>query len=199
MKFKLTSKALIVGAVLLLTGAAVAFANGGYWGEYGGRMMGPGYGNGRMGYGAYGMGPGMMGYGGGYGMGPGMMGYGAYGMGPGMMGYGPGYGSYGNGNGYAANLTQEQRDKLDATQEKFYSETQKLREKIQDQQYALRSELAKDNPDADKVGTLQKGLSKLEGEFDQKAVQYQLEVRKILPDSVARGFARGYGGGYCWR
>jgi hypothetical protein len=49
----------------------------------------------------YGMGPGMMGYGGygGYGMGPGMMGYGGYGgygMGPGMMG-GPGYGCYGMG------------------------------------------------------------------------------------------------------
>jgi hypothetical protein len=54
-------------------------------------MMGPGYGYGMgPGYG-YGMGPGY-----GYGMGPGMMGRG-YGMGPGMMG--PGYG-YGMGPGY---------------------------------------------------------------------------------------------------
>jgi hypothetical protein len=66
-----------------------------------GMMDSPGYGNqgragdhdapygmmrgGMMGYGGYGMGPGMMGYGM---MGPGMMGYGGYGMGPGMMGYG---------------------------------------------------------------------------------------------------------------
>ena len=46
-------------------------------------------GYGPMGYGYYGMGPGMMGGWSGYCTGPGMMGYG-YGMGPGMMGYGYG-------------------------------------------------------------------------------------------------------------
>ena len=58
---------------------------------------GPGY--------YYGMGPGMMGYGGyGYCGGPGMMGYG-YGMGPGMMGYG--YGPY--GRQYAPGYQQPQK------------------------------------------------------------------------------------------
>ncbi|MEJ2344854.1 MAG: hypothetical protein P8090_05490 [Gammaproteobacteria bacterium] len=79
-----------------------------YWGMgpgmmgYGGSYgMGPGTGYGR----GYGMGPGMMGYGGGYGVGPGMMGYDrGYSMGPGMMGYGRGYGMgpgmIGYGGGY---------------------------------------------------------------------------------------------------
>ncbi|MDA8141729.1 MAG: periplasmic heavy metal sensor [Desulfobacteraceae bacterium] len=181
MKSKLTTKSMIIGAAILLVGAAVALANGGPWGNYGGNMMGYGYG----------MGPGMMGYG----MGPGMMGYGqGYGMGPGMMyGYGP------RGSGAWGNLTDEQRTKLDAAQEKFFNDTQKLRDQIQDKRFALQNELTKDTPDAAKVGTLQKELSSLEGEFDQKAIQHQLEIRKLLPENTRRGFARGYGGGYCWQ
>ena len=182
MKSNLTKKSLIIGAALLLVGAAVAFANGGYWGGdgYGGRMMG--YGTG------YGMGPGMMSYG---------YGNGGYGMGPGMMGYGPGY-TY-NGRGYGDDLSAEQRTKLDAAQEKFIAETQDLRNKIQDQRSALQEELSKDNPDAAKVGSLQKELSALQGEFDQKAVQHQIEVRKVLPENFSgRGYGRGYGAN-CWQ
>ena len=172
MKSNLTQKSLIIGAVLLLTGAAVAFAHGGgYWG------------------------------GGGYGMGPGMMGYGnggrGYGMGPGMMGYGPGYDN--DDRGYGANLSSEQRDKLDAAQEKFFAETRQLRDKIQDQRNALQEALNTDSPDAARITKLQKELSTLQAEFDQKAVQHQLEVRKILPEnSNGRAYGRGYGG-YCWQ
>ncbi|MBI5551037.1 MAG: periplasmic heavy metal sensor [Desulfobacterales bacterium] len=172
MKSNLTKKSLIIGAVLLLVGAAVAFANGGY----GGHMMG--YGSG------YGMGPGMMGNG---------YGHGGYGMGPGMMGYGPGYAN--NGHRYGDNLSAEQRTKLDAVQEKFFTETQDLRNKIDDQRSALQEELSKDNPDAAKVGNLQKELSTLQGEFDQKAVQHQIEVRKVLPEDFN---GRGNGGN-CWQ
>jgi hypothetical protein len=106
MKSYLTKKSLIIGAVLLLTGAALAFANGGQRSNgYGGHMKGYGYG--------YGMGPGMMGNGygnGGYAMGPGMMGNGygngGYSMGPGMSGYGPGHPN--NGRGYGANPSSRQ-------------------------------------------------------------------------------------------
>jgi Spy/CpxP family protein refolding chaperone len=123
-----------------------------------------------------------------------MMGYGpqGYGMEPGMM-YGP------QGRNYRGNLTDEQRDKIEASQEKFYNDTRKLRDQIQNQQYALQKELAKESPDEAKIGTLQKDLSKLEGEFDQKAVQHQLELRKLLPENTRQDFGRGYGGGYCWR
>ena len=113
MNLHLGRKSLIIGAVILLTGAAFAFADGAYWDN---GYDGPaGYGNG------YAMGPGMMGYGyGGYGngayaMGPAMMGYGngngGYAMGPGMMGYGPGY--LNSGSGYGSNLGDAGRPGLD--------------------------------------------------------------------------------------
>jgi Spy/CpxP family protein refolding chaperone len=177
MRPSLTKKSLMISAVLLFAGAAVVFAHGGY---------------GRGGYG------GMMGYGPGYG--GHMMGYGpGYGMGPGMMGYGPGYGYGPDGRGYGANLTEEQQAKLDAAREKFFTETETLRDQIQDKRFALGDELRKENPDTGKVTALQKELSQLEGEFDQKAIQHQLEVRKILPERARRGYGRGYGGGYCWQ
>ena len=166
MKSKLTPKTLIISAVLLLAGAAVVFAHGGY---------------GRGGYGGH-----MMGYG------PG------YGMGPGMMGNGPGY--RGEGRGYGAGLTEEQQAKLDDAREKFFTETEDLRDRIQEKRFALGSEMRKETPDSAKVVDLQKEISKLEGQFDQKAIQHQLEVRKMLPEKARRDYGRGYGGGgYCWR
>ena len=192
----------ILAVVFTVATAGVVFAQGGY--GYGGHMMGYGgygMGPGMMGYGGngYGMGPGMMGYGGygGYGMGPGMMGYGGngYGMGPGMMGYGP----WAN-RGYAPNLSEDQIAKLNAAREHFFDETRDLRGKIQDKQIELRNEFNSDHPDEAKIARLQKDLSKLEGEFDQKSIQYQLEVRKLLPQgNFGNGYGRGYGnGGYGW-
>jgi Spy/CpxP family protein refolding chaperone len=95
-------KLLAVTAAALLGTAAAAFSQ-----PYG---MGPG-----GGYGAGGMGPGMMGgYGPGYGMGPGMMGgYGPGGMGPGMMG------GFGPGLGYGVDLSDEQRAKISGIQEEL--------------------------------------------------------------------------------
>ena len=173
---------------------STAFAHGGWGGDgYGGHMMGYGYG----------MGPGMMGYGGygGYGMGPGMMGYGSYGgygMGPGMMGYGygPGYGRYDRGN-YPADLSKEDSDRLQQAQDKFFDQTRTLRDEIRDKQFALNDELNNTNPDRTKVAELQKTISKLRSDFDQKALDYRLEVRKILPERTGRSdYAYGFGPGY---
>jgi len=188
MYYKRLKKSIFLGAVLLIATAAIAFAHGG------------------DGYGGYGMGPGMMGYGGygGYGMGPGMMGYGGYGgygMGPGMMGYGGhmmGPGSW-TDRGYNANLSDEQHEKLDAAREAFFKDTSQLRDQIQEKRYSLNNELNKETPDTAKVTQLQKELSKLDSEFDQKSIAYQLEVRKIVPEKDLRsGFGPGFRGGYCW-
>lgn len=180
MQTKFNHKALILGAaaLMLVAGAAVAFAHGGPWGD-----NDDGYG--------------MMGYGRGHGMGPGMMGYGpGYGMGPGMMGYGRHY------RDDAPDLTKEQRDKLDAAREKFWTENRKLRDQIADKRDELNDEFAKENVNEGKVAALQKDLSKLREEFDQKMIQHQLEMRKIAPDYFSdrdSGRGRGYGPGYCWR
>ena len=184
----------LIVAFIAATGmVTMAFAGNG-WGRrdydqgYGGYMMGPGM----MGYG-YGMGPGMMGYG--YGMGPGMMGYG-YGMGPEMMGYGPGYGYHGRGD-YSADLSKEDTIRLQRAQDKFFDETRTLRNDIRDKQLALNDELNSANPDKTKVADLQKALSGLQAKYDQKALNYRLEVRKLLPEGVGqRGYAYGYGPGY---
>ena len=124
----------------------------------------------------YGYGGHMRGYRGGM-MGPG---YGGHMMGPGWeRGYGPGN----------SKLSDEQVAKIDAARDKFYDETR-----------SLRREMNKENPDAGKVADIQKQLSKLESEFDQKAVQHRLEMRKLMPDEF-QGQGRGfYGrGGYCWQ
>ena len=175
MKKSNSTRTIVVAAIVLLAGSTLAFAHGG-WGNndgYNGNMMGPGYG--------------------GYMMGPG---YGGHMMGPGWgRGYGP-------GPGYA-NLSEEQRAKIDAARDKFFDETRTLRRSIDDKSYELRREMDKENPDAKKVGELQKDLSKLQADFDQKAVQHRIEMRKLVPED-ARGYGRGYGRGYygrgnCWQ
>jgi zinc resistance-associated protein len=174
MKSKLIQKSIILSAAVLLIGSATAFAHGGGWGGYGGHMMGY--------YGGH-----MMDYDDGPMMGPG------YGYGPGM---------YGNGYGGREALSEEQAAKLDAIQEKFYKETLPLRSQIDEKRLALRDEMIKEKPDVDKATKLQKELSALEAEFDQKALAYRLEVRQLLPErAFDRGNGRGYGrghGGYCW-
>ena len=137
------------------------------------------------GYGYEMMGPGMMGNGGGYGM-----------MGPGMMDQGSYYGNPMGDDGYGR-LTREQADRLDKARDSFYDGTRQLRINIREKQFALNDELDKANPDTAKVQQLQKALSRLRSEYDQKALAYRLETRKILPeDSGDRDFGRydGYGG-----
>jgi Spy/CpxP family protein refolding chaperone len=125
-------------------------------------------------------------------------GYGGYVMGPGMMGYGPGYGGhmmgygpYGNGN-----LSPQDTTKLEQSQQKFFNDTNDLRNSIQEKQFALNQELQQTNPDRDKVTNLQKELSQLESQFDQRALEHQLELRKNFPENA---LGMGYGrGGNCW-
>ena len=174
---KLNTKSIFgLAAVLILGIAAVAFAHGG-WG-YGGHMMGPGYGGGYM------MGPGY-----GHMMGPG---YGGH-----MMGWDSDDGPYRRGPGAWGNLSEEDAAKLSAAQEKFYQDTRGLRDQIEEKSLALRDEMDKTNPDQAKVFALQKEISSLRGDFDQKALDHQLEVRKMLPEDFR---SSGYGnrGGYCW-
>lgn len=112
-----------------------------------------------------------------------------------MMGPGQGRGFH---RGYA-NLSDEDRAKIDAAREKFFDETRSLRRDIDDQAYALRKEMNSDNPDSGKVAQLQKQLSKLKAEFDQKMVQHRLEMRKLWPEKF-RGHGWGCGYGYrCWQ
>ncbi len=149
---------------------STAFAHGGWGGgAYGGHMMGPGYGGGDM------MGPG---YGGGH-----------------MMGYGPGYGPYMRGYGSWGSLSEEDAVKIDAARDDFYKETRELRGKIDDARIALHSEMDKNQPNESKVMELQKQLSKMQAQFDQKALAHELKIDKMVPGGHQ---VRRFRGGYCW-
>ena len=168
MKTTRTTKTILVISVILLAGAAFAYAHG------------PGYGSGhhRGGYGGPMMGPGYQGH---------------------MMGDGPGWGRHRNWSG----LSEKEADQVEAAREKFYDDTKELRGQIDEKAVQLRNEMVKDEPDSGKVAKLQKELSGLRAEFDQRAVAHQLEMRKLLPDKFqgrgwSQGGRRGYGG-YCWQ
>lgn len=145
------------------------------------------------------------------GWGRGHMGYG-YHMGPGYGmrgGWGPGYG----GQGYESNMSEEDIARLDEERRAFFEGTSDLREQLYQKELELRSELAKPEPDAKKAAGIQKEISQLESEFDQKRLDHRIKMRKDFPrlgsggygyGPRGRGMGRGmyggggYGPGSCW-
>jgi zinc resistance-associated protein len=144
-----------------------------------------------------------------------VMGFGVYAFADGGMGYGrhhggrdydsPGWqgGDYGcPGYGYmTGDLSEEDIQKLDEQREAFFKSTQDLRQNIYQKQLALESEFAKKNPDAKIAANLQKEISDLRAQLDQKRIENMIEMKKINP-GLGTGFmgpgmmGRGYGGGY---
>jgi zinc resistance-associated protein len=147
-----------------------------------------------------------------------VLGFGAYafagwGMGPGMMG---GWGNYGHGwnhggygyNGYGnmmENFSDNEIQEMSSQRNKFFKETENLRQDLYARQLELRSELAKESPDSKRASNIQTDISKLQAQLDQKRIDHMVEMRKINPNA-GRGFigngGMGYGsgaGGYCWR
>lgn len=122
-----------------------------------------------------------------------------------------GYGMGGDGYGYRNNLSEEDYKKLDDQMRVFHTETEKLRREIYVKELALQNELVKESPDAEKAAKLQKQLSELESEFNQKRVTYMIAQRKNNPDInrgfmgrggrgyMGRGGMMGYGPDNCWR
>ena len=137
------------------------------------------------------------------------------GRGGGMMGYGGGmmggyhgdwsHHGYGYGNDKDSRWSDEDYRKFDQQREAFFKETQDIRNKLYERERELQNELAKDHPDAVKASRLQKEISELQSEFDQKRVDKMVELRKQNPD-MGRGFMgggpmmgyRSPRGGYCW-
>ncbi len=147
------------------------------------------------------------------------------GWGGGHMGYGyhmgPGYGMHrgwaegprgDGGPGYQSNLSDEDLAKLEKERQAYFEATSDLREKLYQKELELRSELAKSEPDAKKAAGLQKDISGLENELDQKHLDHRIKMRKEFPrvgsggygyGPGGRGMGRGmYGGGFgpgnCW-
>jgi zinc resistance-associated protein len=128
-------------------------------------------------------------------------------------------GCYGNGD--TDELSPEAYKQLEEKRDAFFNETKDIRRNLFEKERALQSELAKDEPDAALASRLQNEISELQSQFDQKRIQYMVEMRKLNPDAgrgyMGGGFGRGYGGhmmgyggpmmgygnnggdGYCWR
>lgn len=134
-----------------------------------------GYGGGQGGGGQYMMGGGM--------------------MGPGMMG--GNYGAYMHGGGYGyGDVSKEDWSKLQTLRDDFFKATKDLRVRVGEQQLALQTELIKETPDTEIVAQIQKTLSQLRADFDQKSLSHQLEIRKVMPQSARGDYGGGFGG-YC--
>ncbi len=108
------------------------------------------------------------------------------------MGYGPGMGGFPPGFGLSP-LTEEQRTQLDESNKKFQDETAELREALAGKSKEMYALLNTEEPDAKKAKALQKEINELRAELALKALDHQLEVRKILPEGYAKGWGRGYG------
>ena len=104
-------------------------------------------------------------------------------------GYGPGMmGNPEEGCGNWGNFSDEDVAKMEKERAAFLNATEKTRQELYAKGLELRAELARETPDAGKAALLQKELSELEGQFEQKRLEHMLAVRKAIPNAV-RGFA----------
>ena len=129
---------------------------------------------------------------------------------------GPGYGmhrGWGGGPGYQGDMSEEDIAKLGKERQAFFEATSDLRENLYQKELELRSELAKPEPDAKKAAGIQKEISNLESQLDQKRLEQRIKMRKDFPrfgfrgdgyGPRGRGMGRGmyggggYGPGSCW-
>jgi Spy/CpxP family protein refolding chaperone len=132
--------------------------------------------------------------------------HGGMGWGGGWGHHGPGWHHRGDyGPGYDDPMSKEHYQQLEQKREAFFQETRELRADLYEKERALESELAKAEPDASRATGLQKEISQLQSQLDQKRIDHMVEMRKLSPNA-GRGFMRGgpmmgYGpgaGGYCW-
>ena len=109
----------------------------------------------------------------------------------------PGYETeYGKGYG---NLTEDQHEKLEKLNRKFYEETAQIRNKIWSKSEELNTLLNSSNLDAEKAKALQKEISELRSKLDQARINFKLEAGKINPDArfgEKYGRGRHMGGGH---
>jgi len=108
----------------------------------------------------------------------------------------------GRGYGYQDN---ESREKLDQLNRRYYEKTSDLRNGLYEKSDELDALLAGPNPDREKAKGLERELSDLRAQLDQQRLDYELEARKITPDTRSRlgmwgrGSGMGYGPGACGR
>lgn len=100
-------------------------------------------------------------------------------------------GHYGEpGYDYRADLKDEDIKALEEERSAFLKTTGSIRQNLYSKELELRSELYKENPDVSRAGALQKEVSELESELDQKRIDHMIKIRKLSPNA-GRGFMMG--------
>ena len=94
--------------------------------------------------------------------------------------------------GPGANLTDDQIKKMESEQNAFQTSTKDILQQLNEKRLALNTELAKQKPDAATAATLQKGISDLQAQLDQKRLTHILNMKKIDPNSL-EGPGMGHG------
>lgn len=147
-----------------------------------------------------------------------VMGFGGYAFADEGMGYERHHGGWGHnepgrhhggyecpGYGYmTGNLSEEDIQKIGEQREAFFKSTEDLRLKLYQKRLAMESEFAKKNPDAKNAENLQKEISDIRAQIDQKRIAHLIEMKKIYPGlgagfmgsgMMGHGYGRGYKGG----
>ena len=114
---------------------------------------------------------------------------------------GKGMGMMGGGMGMA-NLTPDEMKLFQAEKAALMKDTEVLRQSLYQKTLELRSELAKAATDAKKAGAIQKDISGIQAELDQKRLDHMLKLNKIKPGlggmgmgKMSRGKSMGMGKG----
>ena len=93
------------------------------------------------------------------------------------------------------NLTEEQTGRLQAIRESYLRETLVWRDELMVKRFDLRDLLNNPQSDPHKALAKQREISELESKIQERAVLYQLEMRKVLTPEQIKLLPPGFGFG----
>ncbi len=114
----------------------------------------------------------------------------------GCPGRGAGNNKAGHGcpaSGSQSSLSDEDYESLQTLKKTYYEDTKELRESVYEKQEELNSEFEASAPDTEKITSLQKELSALRANLDEKYILFKLEAKKIVP-GIGTGRGNRHGG-----
>lgn len=110
------------------------------------------------------------------------------GMGRGMGMMGGNYGMEMSKQGVRNNLSEDQIKQANEERKRFFNSTEDIKQQVYEKELELKYVLAKKSPDAQYAMDLQKQLSMLETQFNQKRIEHIIKMKKIDPN--CREFGR---------
>ena len=118
----------------------------------------------------------------------------AFAHGPGGKG---GHGETGCCGGSYSNLSPEQKEKLQAQQQKFSEDTAELRRELSQKRLELRSLWIDPKADPEKIKAKHREVFELQRRLQEKALEHKLAIRELLPEEgIGQGpWGHGYGMG----